>query len=138
MLSIKKFLITLVSLTLLVNLFLPLVVLAQDVPTKCKMQHSDIKIMGIDCPDQPELDSKDAVCCLVNTLYNVRDWLFYILLIVAAIFIIIAGYNFVTAGGDPGKIKTAKDYILWALIGVLVSFAARGLVGLIRVIAGWI
>ena len=65
-------------------------------------------------------------------LDSLTDWMFAILLVIAAIFIIIAAFNFVTAAGDPEKTKTARNYVLYALIGVLVGFAAKGLVMLVR------
>lgn len=81
----------------------------------------------------PELE----VCCGSNSiLYRVMNWLFAILLIVAAIFIILAAYTFVTAQGDPDKVKTARNFVLYALIGVLVAFGARGLVSLVGTVAG--
>lgn len=69
-------------------------------------------------------------------LDNIVDWLFAILLIIAALAIIIAGYFFVTAVGDPDKTKTARNFVLYALIGVLVGVCAKGLVALVRRIAG--
>lgn len=64
----------------------------------------------------------------IRVLNNVVNWLFYILLIIAALFLIIAAFQFITASGDPDKVKTARNFVLFAIIGVLVAFAARGLV----------
>jgi len=69
---------------------------------------------------------------IMNLLNTIANWLLTILLIVAAIFIIIAGFLFVTAMGDPEKVKSARNFILWALIGVAVALASKGLVLLIR------
>lgn len=85
---------------------------------------------------QPEIAEELAICCGPGSiLYNVTNWLFTILLVIAAIFIIIAAYMFVTASGDPDKTKTARNFVLYALIGVLVAFGARGLVWLVERIA---
>ena len=73
---------------------------------------------------------------VMTVLDNVTNWLFAILLIVAAIAIIIAAFNFVTAQGDADKVKTARQFVLYALIGVLVAILAKGLVGLVGTIAG--
>ena len=46
--------------------------------------------------------------------------------LVAVIFIIIGGINYMTSQGDPGKTKKAKDTILYAVIGLIIcgiSFA---------------
>ena len=69
---------------------------------------------------------------VLATLDNLTNWLFSILLIIAAIAIIVAGYFFVTAAGDPDKTKTARNFVLYALIGVLVGVVAKGLVVLVR------
>ena len=73
---------------------------------------------------------------IMDLLDNVVNWMFSILLVVAAIFIIVSAFYFVTAQGDADKTKTARNFVLFALIGVLVAFAARGLVELVRTIAG--
>jgi len=70
-----------------------------------------------------------------RTLEAVTNYLFGILLVIAAIFIIIAAFMFVTASGDPDKTKTARNFVLYALIGVLVAFLARGLVMFVSYIA---
>jgi len=86
---------------------------------------------------QAEVAPDLVICCDAGSvIYNVMNYLFTILLIVAAIFIIIAAFMFVTASGDPDKTKTARNFVLYALIGVLVAFGARGLVELVRAIAG--
>jgi hypothetical protein len=73
---------------------------------------------------------------IMVVLGNILNWMFTILLIVAAFFIMIAAFNFITAAGDPEKVKTARNFVLYALIGVLVAFAAKGLVKLIGTIVG--
>lgn len=78
---------------------------------------------------QPEAVPKTDVMAILDSVTN---WLFAILLVIAAIAIIIAAYFFVTAAGDPDKTKKARDFILYALIGVLVGFAAKGLVMLVE------
>ena len=44
--------------------------------------------------------------------------------VVAVIFIIIGGINYTISAGDPGKIKKAKDTILYALIGLIICALA--------------
>jgi len=67
----------------------------------------------------------------LNILDRVSNWLWAILMVVAAIFIIISGFHFVSAQGDPQKIQLAKQFLLYALIGVLVGSLAKALVILI-------
>jgi hypothetical protein len=43
---------------------------------------------------------------------------------VAVIFIIISGFLFVTAGGSPEKLETAKKTLTWTIIGIAIAVAA--------------
>ena len=84
---------------------------------------------GTTCAEQPEAAPSTDVIVILDSLTN---WLFAILLVIAAIWIILAAFMFVTAAGDPDKTKKARDFVLYALIGVLVGFAAKGLVMLVE------
>ncbi len=69
---------------------------------------------------------------VVATIGNIADWLFYILLGVSVLFIVIAGLEYVTARGDPEKIKSAGQKVLYALVGIVVASLAKGLVVLVQ------
>jgi hypothetical protein len=108
----------------------------------CKMTHQIAGcIANMDDPtDETTLltscskDSPDCrvePCCLLNMIYTVADWIFVILLVVAAIFVVWGGIEFVTSGGAPEKVGSARNKLIWALVGVVVAFVARGLVVLI-------
>lgn len=58
------------------------------------------------------------------------DFIFILALGIAPIMIIVAGFYFITAAGDPAKIQTAKQIILYTLIGLLIVFSAKGLIEL--------
>lgn len=73
---------------------------------------------------------------IMQMFENIADWLFSILLIIAVIFLIVAAFYFVTAQGDPERLSKARNMVLYALIGVLIAFAARGLVLLVETIVG--
>jgi len=58
-------------------------------------------------------------------------------LVVTALVIVLSGFYFVTAAGDPAKVTKAKQMILYALIGLAIVLAAEGIVALIgKVIKG--
>jgi phosphoglycerol transferase MdoB-like AlkP superfamily enzyme len=77
----------------------------------------------------PDVDIFQAMETLTN-------YLFTILLVVAVIFLIIAAFTFITASGDPAKVEKARNFVLYALIGVAVAVAAKGLVMLVQTIMG--
>lgn len=45
--------------------------------------------------------------------------------LVAVIMIIIAGYTFITASGDPDRIQKAGQTITAAVVGLIIVFVAR-------------
>jgi hypothetical protein len=51
-----------------------------------------------------------------------------ILAVVAVLIIVIAGLNFVTAGGDPSKVAKARGTIIYALVGLAVTVTADAIV----------
>lgn len=69
-----------------------------------------------------------------NALPDILNWAFGILLFLAALFIIVGGYYWVTAGGDAAKVGTARNFLIYALIGVAVAFLARGLISLVNTV----
>ena len=46
----------------------------------------------------------------------------------AIILIVISGIKYITSGGDPGKVSSAKDTLVNALIGLVVIVLARALI----------
>lgn len=68
------------------------------------------------------------------SLANITNWLFAILIVIAVLFLIVAALQYVTAQGDPEKIKSANSKVLYALLGVVVGILARGLVSFIETI----
>lgn len=47
------------------------------------------------------------------------------------IMIMIGGFRYITSAGDPSNVKTAKDTILYALIGIAVTVCAQSIVVLV-------
>ena len=85
-----------------------------------------LPVMVLAQGDTPAADWDSGA--VVDTIEAIVDWLFYILIFAAVVVIILAAYTFLTAGGDPDKVKKARDYILYALIALVVAFLARALV----------
>ncbi len=83
-----------------------------------------------------EITNPLSYTSLTDLTYRIIDFLFYLALSVAPIMIIIAGFYFITATGDPQKIDTAKKIILWTLIGLLIVISAKGLIALFKDIFG--
>ena len=84
-----------------------------------------LPVMALAVEDAPDVDLWEA-------LERVTNYLFALLIVVAAIFLIAAAFQFITAQGDPEKVKKARDYVLYALIGVVVGVLAKGLITFVQ------
>ena len=62
--------------------------------------------------------------CIFPLIATFVYWAFNFVGIVAAIFIIISGAKFITSGGDPKKVDSARRTFVFAIIGLLVVFLA--------------
>lgn len=73
---------------------------------------------------------------LVTAIQGIVDWIFVALLIAAGIFIVLAGFQFVTQGGDPNAIGEARRKLLYAAIGIIIATLAKAIPLAIRNITG--
>lgn len=93
-----------------------------------------LPVVGLAQEPAPESVSEDLE--VMDVLSNIVDWLFSILLVFAAIMIVIAAYMFVTAAGNPETVTKARHFVVYALVGVAIALASRGLVALVSKIVG--
>lgn len=81
---------------------------------------------------QTPLDSPRTDINPVAVLNNVADLLINIATPIAIIMVVVAGFYFMTAQGEPGKIELAKKMLLWTLIGMAVVLMAKGVVTFLK------
>ena len=128
--KMNKIISKILSTSLLLSLLLLVSFSAQAAnPTSCKMVKSGIKIGNVPCPDvgmEVSYDDEDkGVCCLANSVYRVADWASSALILATILLVIGGGFNFMTSAGDETKVKTARNMITWAIIGLLVAALAK-------------
>lgn len=86
------------------------------------------------CASKANADVKRAAGCYGNTdsvvsiVTIILNSIIAVIGIVAVIFIVIGGINYMTSQGDPGKLKKARDTILYACIGLVVCALAFAIV----------
>ncbi len=147
----KKVLTALVLVNLLAILAVPLVASAQEtlpaVIQQCKMRHiltgTDWTDRGITCPATVgtacpfnSATLTCGVCCVMDTVYTVTDWIFVAVVIIVSIFILWGAFNLLTAAGSPEKIKLGRDQIIYAAIGMLVALLAKAIPWIVRNVIG--
>lgn len=57
--------------------------------------------------------------------------MFGLLILLAIIFILVAAFKYLTAAGDPQKVKDASGYVIYAAIAVAVALLAKGIPALV-------
>lgn len=63
-----------------------------------------------------------------QTAKNVVNVLSAIVGMVSVVMLIIGGFKYATSGGDSAKVASAKDTILYAIVGILVVALAQAIV----------
>ncbi len=72
-------------------------------------------------------DGKDPISGTDGILRKVTSFIALLAGIVAVILIIIAGFQFVTSGGDAGKVANARNALIGALVGILIVVFAQAI-----------
>ena len=84
-----------------------------------------------DCAQFGAISTKADWCqnsdltAIVRTIINT---IIFIVGILAVVMIVIGGINYALSQGDPGKVKKAKDTILYGVIGLVVALLAFAIV----------
>lgn len=69
-------------------------------------------------------DLKDTIIGIINAVIGVLG-------VVAVVIIIIGGVGYMTSSGDAGRVKKAKDTILYGLIGLVICVLAFAIVNFV-------
>lgn len=77
--------------------------------------------------DPPVIPTPDItnVCELITKINTIINWLLVFLIILAIIFVIVAAFNYLTAGGDAEKVGAANKRIIYAAVAVAVGLLAK-------------
>lgn len=68
---------------------------------------------------------KDGGSDLRTIFLNVLDVVQTIIIMLTTLYLIYAGFMFVTAKGDPARIKKARDALLWGFVGAGLILSAE-------------
>ena len=77
-------------------------------------------------PNQvPGLSINDLVDVLFNIMWPVAVAFFIIMFLLAA-------FQFVGSQGDPAKVQTARQFVIWGVVGVVVALIAFSIPFIVR------
>lgn len=71
----------------------------------------------------------DLVCLIFG-------YLFFVLILATIFFVIMAAFKYLTAGGDPEKVKAASHQLLFAAVAIVVGILAKVLPSIAASIIG--
>lgn len=74
---------------------------------------------------------KDPFTGSNSTLLTIANILAWIGGVIAVVMLIYAGFVYVTSSGDDGKIKSAKNIILYSIVGLVVIVVSRIIVAFV-------
>lgn len=73
----------------------------------------------------------DGSNTLTTNVASIINAVIGVLGLVAVVIIIIGGVNYMTSAGDAGKVKTAKNTILYGVIGLVICVLAFAIVNFV-------
>ncbi|MDD4412921.1 MAG: hypothetical protein PHR00_04760 [Patescibacteria group bacterium] len=91
--------------------------------------------IGAEIVQTPDAPIKTVSGFIDLLSYGLRI-LYTLFFILAVIFILMAGFGYLTAGGDPAKVKKASSKLIYGIIGVAVGLLATGVRALVENILG--
>jgi hypothetical protein len=68
-----------------------------------------------------------TVSGVFTVLCQVLGWFFILFIILAVVFVIVAAFKYLTAGGDAEKVGTANHMLIYAVVAVVVAVIARAI-----------
>ena len=78
-----------------------------------------------------QADGKDPLTGTGGVIYRVTNTVAWIMGALSVIMIMVGGFMYITANGDANKIATAKNTVIYAVVGLIVIFMARTIVAFI-------
>jgi hypothetical protein len=87
-------------------------------------------------PNDEKFYKKWGIVCLVNTIYSITDWLFFVMLTTAVFLFALAGFYYFTALGEPQKIGQANNILVFGIIGLAVALISKMVPSIVLMAAG--
>ena len=89
-------------------------------------------------PADPDCYFINPLACATfpECIEKIINFIFWIAVAIVPIVIIIAGFLFLTSGGDPEKVRTAKKILLYACIGLVIVLLAKGIISIVKTVIG--
>ena len=118
----KNLIMTLATLTLVALPIAVPVVAYADIPSDLCTGANLQTTSGSSCTNSDSTGKLDSILTTVVQIFSL------VVGVVAVIMIIIGGLKYITSGGDSGNISSAKNTIIYAIIGLIIVALAQVIV----------
>ena len=81
-------------------------------------------VLGLAIEQIGEQDVPVTPTAIVAWIASITQTIFYGVMVIAVLFILVAAFHFLTASGNPEKIATARQMLIYAVIGIAVALLA--------------
>ncbi|HEX9722342.1 MAG TPA: LamG domain-containing protein [Candidatus Paceibacterota bacterium] len=73
---------------------------------------------------------------VLHLIQNLTNWLFVGFMLLAVVVIVLAGWQFISSGGAPESVSSARKKLLWAGVAVIIAVMSRGIPVVVASILG--
>lgn len=87
-------------------------------------------VMAITIPNPLEWDTVEEV------IQGIIDFIFWVAVVLVPLMVIISAFFFLTSAGNPERIRSAKNIIMYTAIGFGIVLLAKALVSVLNSIIG--
>lgn len=104
----------------------------------CTIENTNRLPVDLGCTEVCNYSSNGncGMCCLLNGVYRITDWVFVLLMAVSSLMIIWGAVLFTTSQGNPDSVSKARQLILFAAVGIAVALLSRAIPSAVKMIIG--
>lgn len=74
------------------------------------------------------IQSQSSITSLQDTVTNIFSKLIFIFPLVATLYLVLSGYRYIVAQGNQDLVEKAKKSLLYAVFGVVITYAAVAII----------
>ncbi len=97
------------------------------IDTDCDEDEDDCELNCDNCDLTGEDNPRDGwgAYCLIDTVYTVTDWIFWVVFVIGALIVLFGGIQIMFAKGDPETAKKGGNVITFGVIGIVVAIVSK-------------
>ena len=99
--------------------------------TDCDLNYKVSAKCGMEASGQKETDENGNEVKLDDRVKNVINGVLYVVGILAVVMVIIGGVKYTTSGGDQAQVTSAKNTILYGIVGLVIAILAYAIVNFV-------